>query len=80
LTAPLVPRTQKIGIHSVNLSLDTLDRNRIFSITRRDELPKVKETLEQLLLHGIDVKLNAVVLDGKIYRHRSAGELTKPFP
>ena len=49
LTAPLVPELKKIGIHSVNLSLDTLDRNRFFSITRRDELPKVLETLEQLL-------------------------------
>src|SRR5579864_3970407 len=28
LTAPLVPELKKLGIHSVNLSLDTLDRNR----------------------------------------------------
>jgi len=65
LTAPLVPELKKLGIRSVNLSLDTLDRNRFFSITRRDELPAVLATMDQLLLHGIKVKLNAVVMDGK---------------
>jgi len=65
LTAPVVPDLKKIGIQSVNLSLDTLDRNRFFSITRRDELPKVLETLDSLLYHNIETKLNAVVMDGK---------------
>jgi molybdenum cofactor biosynthesis protein A len=65
LTAPLVPELKRTGIHSVNLSLDTLDRNRFFAITRRDEFPKVLETLEQLLKYNIDVKINAVVMDGK---------------
>src|SRR5690349_20743463 len=41
LTAPLVPELKKLGIRSVNLSVDTLDRERFFSITRRDELPAV---------------------------------------
>lgn len=65
LTAPLVPELKKIGIRSVNLSLDTLDRNRFFSITKRDELPAVMETLDALLKHNIQVKLNAVVMDGR---------------
>ena len=65
LTAPLVPDLKKLGIRSVNLSLDTIDRNRFFAITRRDELPQVLETMDQLLKHGIDVKLNAVVMEGK---------------
>ncbi len=65
LTAPLVPELKKIGISSVNLSLDTLDRNRFFSITKRDELPNVMATLEALLQHGMEVKLNAVVMDGR---------------
>lgn len=65
LTAPLVPDLKKIGIHSVNLSLDTLDRNRFFAITRRDELPQVLETMELLLRYDIEVKLNAVVMEGK---------------
>ena len=65
LTAPLVPELKKLGIRSVNLSLDTIDRNRFFAITRRDELPQVLETMHQLLRHGIEVKLNAVVMEGK---------------
>lgn len=65
LTAPLVPELKKLGIRSVNLSLDTLDRNRFFSITRRDELPAVMATMDQLLRHQVSVKLNAVVMDGK---------------
>jgi cyclic pyranopterin phosphate synthase len=65
LTAPFVPELKKIGIHAVNLSLDTLDPNRFFAITRRDELPSVLETLEQLLRHQLEVKINAVVMEGK---------------
>ena len=65
LTAPHVPELKKLGVKSVNLSLDTLDRNRFLEITRRDALPQVLETLEQLLKHGIEVKINAVVMEGK---------------
>lgn len=65
LTAPFVPELKKIGIRSVNLSLDTLDRNRFIAITHRDEINKVMETLHALLRHGIEVKMNAVVMEGK---------------
>jgi molybdenum cofactor biosynthesis protein A len=65
VTAPLVPKLKKIGIRSVNLSLDTLDRERFFQITRRDELPNVLQTMEALLQHDIAVKINAVVMDGQ---------------
>ena len=65
LTAPHVADLKKIGIQSVNLSLDTMDRDRFFSITRRDELPQVLETLDNLLAHKIATKINAVVMEGK---------------
>ena len=65
ITAPLVPELKKLGIHSVNLSLDTLDRERFFQITRRDELPAVLDTLNVLLQHDIKVKINAVVMEGQ---------------
>lgn len=65
LTAPLVPELKKIGIKSVNLSLDTLDANRFFTITHRDEFARVMETLDELLKYDIKVKINAVVMDGK---------------
>jgi molybdenum cofactor biosynthesis protein A len=65
LTAPHVAELKNLGIRSVNLSLDTLDRKRFFAITHRDEMPAVMETLDALLNHGIEVKINAVVMDGK---------------
>ncbi len=65
VTAPLVPELKRIGLRAVNLSLDTLDRERFFRITRRDELPRVMETLEALLRDDIGVKINAVVMDGQ---------------
>ncbi|HOY07303.1 MAG TPA: GTP 3',8-cyclase MoaA [Saprospiraceae bacterium] len=64
-TAPLVPELKKLGIRSVNLSLDTLDRERFFQITRRDDLPRVMQTLDALLNHDIAVKINAVVMEGQ---------------
>lgn len=60
-----MPELKKYGIRSVNLSLDTLDRERFFQITRRDELPNVLKTMEALLRHDIAVKIDAVVMDGQ---------------
>lgn len=65
VTAPLIPELKKLGIRSVNLSLDTLDRDRFLAITHRDEMPAVMNTMEQLLHHDMDVKINAVVMEGK---------------
>jgi molybdenum cofactor biosynthesis enzyme MoaA len=65
LTAPHIPELKKLGIASVNLSLDTLDKARFKIITRRDEFDTTLKTLHQLLEHEIPVKINAVVMDGK---------------
>lgn len=65
LTAQHIPELKKLGIASVNLSLDTLDRQRFHDITRRDEFEPVMETLRLLIDHGIPVKINAVVMEGK---------------
>lgn len=80
-TAPLIPELKKMGIRSVNLSLDTLDRNRFFSITRRDELHHVLDTLDQLLYHGMEVKLNAVVMEDRNTEDiLPLAELTRTLP
>lgn len=65
LTGPHIPELVRLGIGSVNLSLDTLDRQRFHQITRRDELPAVLETLNALLASQIPVKINAVVMEGQ---------------
>jgi cyclic pyranopterin phosphate synthase len=64
LTSPFIPALMKSGVRSVNLSIDTLDRDRFISITHRDQLPAVMHTFHSLLDHGFDVKINAVVMDG----------------
>lgn len=65
LTAPLIPELKALNIDSVNLSLDTLDRDRFYQITRRDEFDTVMETFHLLVQHNISTKINAVVMDGK---------------
>jgi cyclic pyranopterin phosphate synthase len=65
LTAKHIPELKLLGIASVNLSMDTLDRDRFRLITRRDEFDKTHETLQALLDQGIPVKINTVVMDGK---------------
>jgi len=81
LTAPYVAELKALGIRSVNLSLDTLDAARFFSITRRDEFAVVMNTLDELLRHDFDVKINAVVMDGKNTQDiLPMVELTKDLP
>jgi molybdenum cofactor biosynthesis protein A len=55
----------RLGINSVNLSLDTLDPERFKLITRRDEFYKTQEVFNRLQQSGIPVKINTVVMDGK---------------
>ncbi len=65
LTIPFIPQLKEMGISSVNLSIDSLDRERFHMITRRDELDKVLTCMERLIDHDIKTKLNAVVMEGK---------------
>src|SRR5688572_7653519 len=65
LTAPHIPELKKLGIASVNLSLDTLDREKFKLITHRDEFENTMKTLHLLQEHDIPVKINAVVMEGK---------------
>ncbi|WP_407506102.1 GTP 3',8-cyclase MoaA [Elizabethkingia miricola] len=63
LTQEYIPRLKSFGVKSVNLSLDTLDPDRFFSITRRKSFDKVMNTLDSLIQHQIKVKINAVVME-----------------
>ncbi len=64
LTGPHVPRLQELGIAGINLSLDTLDRQRFVQIARRDALNAVLDTFHAILAAGIPLKVNMVVFDG----------------
>jgi cyclic pyranopterin phosphate synthase len=54
------------GVHSVNISLDTLDRHRYVEITGRDFHPQVLEGINAAIAAGFDqIKLNAVLMRGR---------------
>ena len=61
----LAPKLREAGLRRVNISLDTLDRQRFAAMTRRDELPKVLDGIDAACAAGFDpVKINAVVMRG----------------
>ena len=62
LIAKHIPTLEKLGIKSINLSLDTLQSERFNTITRRNLFKETYETLEKLLDSSLIVKLNVVVL------------------
>jgi len=55
---------QKLKVKSINLSLDSLNRNKFFEITRRDVFDEVYEALELLENSELNLKLNFVVQSG----------------
>jgi cyclic pyranopterin phosphate synthase len=54
------------GIDRVNVSIDSLQRDRVFQITRRDSLPQVLRGLDALARHPSvhPIKVNAVAMRG----------------
>lgn len=57
---------KRAGVRSVNVSLDTLNREKFLKLTRRDQLDQVWGNIELLLKEGFRVKINAVALHGLI--------------
>ncbi len=55
---------KKAGIKSVNVSLDTFDKEKFFSITRRNDFDKVWDNIHQLIDNNFHVKLNVVAMEG----------------
>jgi len=64
LIAKHIPTLEKLGIKSINLSLDTLQADRFNTITRRNLYKETYQTLEKLLDSNLILKLNVVVLHG----------------
>src|ERR671922_2964854 len=56
----------KAGITRVNVSIDSLQRDRFFQLTRRDSLPRVLAGLEAIARHERvrPIKVNAVAMRG----------------
>ncbi|MBO6516350.1 MAG: GTP 3',8-cyclase MoaA [Bacteroidia bacterium] len=64
LTEPHIPELLKAGLKSVNISIDTLNRQQFKEITRRDELEPVLRSIDQFYDNDIPIKLNMVVMKG----------------
>ena len=52
------------GIHSLNISLDTLDSDKFKLLTRRDLFQRVVDNIELLVQKGFHIKVNTVVMKG----------------
>ncbi len=63
--ADKVPDLVRLGVASVNLSMDSFDKNRFHELTRRDEFESVHATFHALLESNIHLSVNAVIMDGK---------------
>jgi len=59
-----IKKLKELGITKINLSIDSLDKERFHKITRRDDFEKVMETFHMLIDHGFKIKLNAVIMKG----------------
>jgi cyclic pyranopterin phosphate synthase len=55
---------REAGMRSVNVSLDTLQKDRFQLITRRDQFQTVMDNISLLIGMGIQVKVNAVIMRG----------------
>ena len=53
---------KKAGLEAVNVSLDTLDRDKFAVVTKRDYFEKVLQNIHLLLKEGFKVKINAVLI------------------
>lgn len=61
MLAPYAPLLASLGVR-VNLSLDTLSPEKFATITGRDLLPRVLESMNAMREHNVPFKLNAVAL------------------
>jgi cyclic pyranopterin phosphate synthase len=61
----LAPSLVDAGLERINISLDSLQRDRFEQITRRDELDRVLEGIDAAVRSGLSpVKINCVVMRG----------------
>jgi len=59
-----IERLKDMGLKSLNISLDTLQRSKYAEITGKDLFPQVQAALDKALEHGLSIKLNVVAMRG----------------
>jgi len=56
---------KQLGLKDINLSLDSLDKDRFQTITRRDDFEIVQSCMDQIVELGFQLKINMVVMNGQ---------------
>ena len=65
LTAKYLDELLSMGIKSFNISIDSLDKERFYEVTRRDVFDDVMACIQEMMNRDLDLRLNCVVMDGK---------------
>jgi cyclic pyranopterin phosphate synthase len=60
----MLPAIKAAGIQSINISLDTLQKDRFLLMTKRDRFNQVMSNIQLMLDNHIEVKVNMVVIKG----------------
>lgn len=55
---------KQAGIKSLNISLDTLQKERFTLMTKRDQYDRVRTNIDLMIAEGINVKVNVVAMKG----------------
>lgn len=59
-----IPELKHLGVAGLNISIDSLSRERFAMITRRDQFDLVMDNILSCLQQGLPTKLNVVVMKG----------------
>jgi cyclic pyranopterin phosphate synthase len=55
---------KEIGVNGLNISLDSLNKEKFFLVTRRDEFDNVLSNILSCISHKLAIKINMVVMKG----------------
>lgn len=64
LLADKISQLREVGLRGLNISLDTLQREKFQSITGRDSYLQVRKNIDHCLQQGLRVKINVVAMRG----------------
>lgn len=62
LLEPMVQRLKDAGLKRINISLDSLQKETLHAITKKDVYDKVKTGIEAAVHAGLQVKINSVIM------------------
>ena len=64
LLSRMAAQLSDAGLKSANISLDAIDEDMFFKISKRKGVHKVLSGIEEAIQHGIKVKINSVIMNG----------------